>query len=94
VPVCAHVIDRSRVGDPALRLAAGAGGGRDFLARLYSAAEPDVSLRHVFVCERRLRAGGRAGILYGAARRSHALRDALRRAAGRLRRGVAGRGAR
>jgi hypothetical protein len=86
-PLCAHVIDRGRLGafDLRFRESAGAGAGRDLLARLYAALEPDISLRHVFVCERRLRAGGAAGILYAAARRGFALRGLLRRLAGRLR---------
>ncbi len=95
-PVCSHVVDRSRVADSALRLAAGATGAnweRDFLARLYAAAAPDDTLRHVFVCERRLRAGGLEGMLYAAARRARALREAARRARGRLR-GAVSRGAR
>lgn len=86
-PVCAHVIDRTRVADSALGFggAAGAGGERDLLARLYAVSAPDFSARHVFVCERRLRAGGVEGILYGAARGGHALRGALARLAARLR---------
>ncbi len=83
-PVCAHVVDRSRVADSALSF--GAGGERDSLARLYAASAPDLSAPHVFVCERRLRAGGLEGILYGAARGGHALRGTLVRLAARLRR--------
>jgi hypothetical protein len=84
-PVCAHVFDRSRVNDSALSFGGRAGGERDLLARLYAASAPDLSARHVFVCERRLRAGGLEGILYGAARGGHALRGSLGRLAARLR---------
>lgn len=76
-PLCAHVIDRARVADSALTFADG-DGGRDFLARLYAACEPDLSTRGVFVCERRLRAGGAEGILYAAARGGYRLRERLR----------------
>jgi hypothetical protein len=76
-PVCAHVIDRSRVAADGLRFAESAGDERDFLARLYVAAELDFSSRHVFVCERRLRAGGLGGILYAAARGARRLRGRL-----------------
>lgn len=86
-PLCAHVIDRARTGgfDLSFRGSGRANAERDFLARLYAASEPDASLGRVFVCERRLRAGGAEGILYAAARGGSALRGALRRLAGRLR---------
>ncbi len=95
-PLCSHVVDRSRVGAPALSF--GESGRRrederGFLARLYAASEPDDALRHVFVCELRLRAGGVEGILYAAARRGYALRGAAQRIRRRLR-GVISRGAR
>jgi hypothetical protein len=86
-PACAHVIDRSRVGGFALSFGetTRAGVERDFLARLYAACEPDFSSRHVFVCERRLRAGGPGGMLYAAARRGYAWRARLLRMKARLR---------
>jgi hypothetical protein len=85
-PACCHVIDRSRVGafDLSFGASRGAGVERDFLARLYAAFEPDFSGRHVFVCERRLRAGGLGGMLYAAARGGYALRGRLLRAKARL----------
>ncbi|HEX8501579.1 MAG TPA: hypothetical protein VF659_13425 [Pyrinomonadaceae bacterium] len=95
-PLCAHVFDRARVEgfDLSFGASARAGAERDLFARLYAAHGPaDDSLRHVFVCERRLRAGGAEGILYAAARGAYALRGALRRLGARLR-GGAGRGAR
>lgn len=84
-PLCAHVIDRARLGGLALSFGESARADRDFLARLYAAAAPDFSTRGVFVCERRLRAGGLGGILYAAARGGYRLKGRLRRvrAAGR-----------
>jgi hypothetical protein len=92
-PVYSHVIDRSRVGEFDLSFRETRRPEGDFLARVYAAFEPDVSPRQVFVCERRLRAGGLEGILYAAARGGYALRGALLRLTKRLR-GVAARGAR
>ncbi len=88
-PLCSHVIDRTRVGEFDLSFRESPRPEDDFLARVYAALEPDVSRRHVFVCERRLRAGGLEGILYAAARGGHAWRGALRRLARRLRGGGA-----
>jgi hypothetical protein len=79
-PLCAHVIDRARLGGFELSFGETARAGRDFLARLYAAAAPDFSTRGVFVCERRLRAGGAGGILYAAARGGYRLKARLRRA--------------
>lgn len=85
-PLCAHVIDRRHLDGFGLGVGETARDERDFLARLYAAA-PDFSTRGVFVCERRLRAGGAGGMLYAAARGGYRLKARL----GRLR---AGRGAR
>ena len=85
-PLCAHVIDRARLGEFELSFGESARAGRDFLARLYAAHEPDFSTRGVFVCERRLRAGGLDGILYAAARGGYRLKGRL----GRLRARAAG----
>jgi hypothetical protein len=89
-PLCAHVIDRSRVADSALVFgkSAGASAEREFLARLYAASAPDVTLRHVFVCERRLRAGGPGGMVYAAARGGYRLKARIRRMKERLRGGA------
>jgi hypothetical protein len=93
-PLCSHVIDRSRVGASALSFdESPRADERDFLARLYAACEPDFTGRHLFVCERRLRAGGLGGMLYATARGGYALRGALLRLTKRLR-GVSARGAR
>ena len=83
-PLCAHVIDRTRVGGVELSFGRSARAERDFLARLYAAAAPDLSTRHVFVCERRLRAGGLGGMLYAAARGGYRVKSRLRSAASRL----------
>lgn len=82
-PLCAHVLDRARLGGFELSLGDSARAERDFLARLYAAAAPDFSTRGVFVCERRLRAGGFDGILYAAARGGYRLKGRLRRARAR-----------
>lgn len=79
-PLCAHVLDRARLGGFELSFGESARAERDFLARLYAAAAPDFSTRGVFVCERRLRAGGLDGILYAAARGGYRLKGRLRRA--------------
>lgn len=84
-PLCAHVIDRVRLRGFSLHFGESARADRDFLARLYAAAEPDLSTRGVFVCERRLRAGGLDGILYAAARGGHRLKAGLRQLRARLR---------
>jgi hypothetical protein len=78
-PLCAHVIDRARLGGFELRFGDSPRAERDFLARLYAAAAPDFSTRGVFVCERRLRAGGLGGILYAAARGGYHLKARLGR---------------
>lgn len=80
-PLCAHVIDRARLGRFELSFGETARAERDFLARLYAAGPPDFSTRGVFVCEHRLRAGGLDGILYAAARGGYRLKGRLRRAA-------------
>jgi glycosyltransferase involved in cell wall biosynthesis len=79
-PLCAHVIDRSRLGGFELSFGETARADRDFLARLYAAAEPDLSARHVYVCEQRLRADGLGSMLYAAARGGYRLKGRLRRA--------------
>ena len=84
-PLCAHVIDRARLGGFEWSFGGSARDERDFLARLYAAAAPDFSTRGVFVCERRLRAGGLDGILYAAARGGHSLKAGLRQLRARLR---------
>ncbi|HEY0171438.1 MAG TPA: hypothetical protein VGB98_10480 [Pyrinomonadaceae bacterium] len=84
-PVCAHVIDRTRLGGFELSFGESARAERDFLARLYAASEPDFSTRGVFVCERRLRAGVAGGILYAAARGGYRLKARLRRVGAGLR---------
>jgi hypothetical protein len=83
-PLCAHVIDRARLGGFELSFKDSARAERDFLARLYAATEPDFSTRGVFVCERRLRAGGAGGILYAAARGGYRLRGRLSRVRAKL----------
>lgn len=83
-PLCAHVFDRARLGAHGPGFGGPARAERDFLARVYAASEPDFSARHVFVCERRLRAGGLGGILYASARRGHRLKASLRRARAKL----------
>lgn len=84
-PVCSHVFDRSRAGGFDFRFADSdaARARREFLARVYADLEPDLSARHVFVCERRLRAGGLEGMLYGAARAAYALKARLSRTGAR-----------
>jgi hypothetical protein len=87
VPLCAHVIDRTRVADSALGFGADTrvSGESELLARLYAAGAPDFSARHVFVCERRLRAGSPGAMLYAAARGGYRLRARLLRLQARLR---------
>jgi hypothetical protein len=83
-PLCAHVIDRTRLGGFELSFGETARADRDFLARLYAAAEPDLSTRGLFVCERRLRAGSLGGMLYAAARGGYRLKGGLRRLRAKL----------
>jgi hypothetical protein len=83
-PLCAHAIDRTRLGGFELSFGETARAERDFLARLYAAAEPDFSTRGVFVCERRLRADSLGGMLYAAARGGHRLKGSLRQLRAKL----------
>lgn len=83
-PLCAHVIDRTRLGGFELSFGETARADRDFLARLYAATEPDFSTRGVFVCEQRLRADSLGGMLYAAARGGYRLKGSLRQLRAKL----------